>query len=245
MGRPGRLSGGGAHADLGCAHRSRRRPTRRRPDVGIATATARRGTRARLGRTGPAATGGRARAGLGCTCTAGAPRRRSCAQLGRTGTTSSPGGRPSGRVAAARLRTRVGRIAGTCRTASGRYAATRLESTRGTLLGPAQACQPAPGRPGVRRLGRAAGAGSGADRRAGVERACRTRLGRASAWAARMGTSEDPGACRPGGTVVVRSISRRAAAAMDPPGGRPNRSLVIAGRGTFRAGGAARARVHR
>jgi hypothetical protein len=173
MGRPGRFSGGGARADLGCADRSRRRRTRGRSDVGIASAAAaRRGARARMGCTGPSATGRRTRAKLGCTRTSGACRRCSRAELGRTGTARTTGsafGGPSARPAAARFCTRVGRGAGARCITSRRCAATRLESTGGAVLGPPEAFEPDPGRPNFGQLGCAAGRGPGADRRTGVE----------------------------------------------------------------------------
>jgi hypothetical protein len=246
LGYSGRFSGGCARADLGRADGSRSRRSRRPSDVGIPTATrARRGTRARLGDTGPAATGGCARARLGCACTAGitrrsprpelgracaagAPGRSSRAELGRTRTTRSTSGRPSPRAS----RACVGRTACACRATSDRSAATCLESTGGAVLGPAQACEPDPRRPAVQQLGRAAGRGSGPDRRPSV--------GSASARAACMGASENRGAGRPGGTVLVRSIATYGSATLDPPGGCSNSSLVIAGHGARGTGGAAR-----
>jgi hypothetical protein len=249
VGYSGRFSRVGVRADLGRADGSGSRRSRRRSNVGIATAAARWGTPARLGGTGPAATGERARARLGCASSAGVTRRGPRAELGRTRTAGAPGrgsraelGRPratgfaGGRPSPWAYRTSVGRTAGACRAASDRCAATCLESTRGAILGPAQACEPDPRRTAVQRLGRAARRGPGPDRRPGV--------GCASARAAGMGASENRGAGRSGGTVLVRSIPRRGSATLDPPGGRSNGSLVIAGQGTCRTGGAARSRIH-
>jgi hypothetical protein len=248
--RSARFSSGAAGADLGCSDGPCRRRIRCCTDVGIATAAAWRSSRAELGRAGPTgpasrtgptgAGGGRARSKLGC---AGATGRSSRAELGRAGATVSACGRTS-------AGTPLGRI-GARSSASRRSAGTSMEFARGAVVGPAQARQPDPAWIGFGQLGRATPrSASGADCGAVLERARSTLLGSPSARTTGMGAAEDRGACGAAGTVVVGSIPRRGATAMDPAGARSNSSLVVAGRGargTRRTRGtrrAVRGRVH-